>query len=45
MKSAWELSQSWEKSNLIIIEDAGHSMLEKGIQKALIKYTEEFIKD
>jgi len=44
MKSAWELSISWKKSNLIIIEDAGHSMLEKGIQKALIEYTDKFIK-
>ena len=45
MKSAWELHQKWENSNLIVIDAAGHSMLEKGIQKALIKHTEEFIKD
>jgi len=44
MKSAWELHQKWENSNLIVIDDAGHSMLEKGIQNKLIEYTDEFIK-
>ena len=44
MKSAWDLHQKWEKSNLIIVPDSGHSMLEKGIQEKLIDYTEQFIK-
>ena len=44
MKSAWDLHQKWEKSNLIIVPDSGHSMLEKGIQEKLINYTEQFIK-
>ena len=44
MKSAWDLHQKWEKSNLIIVPDSGHSMLEKGIQEKLISYTERFIK-
>ena len=42
MRSAWDLHQKWKNSNLIIVPDAGHSMLEDGIQKELIKYTEEF---
>ena len=44
MKSAWDLHQKWEKSNLIIVPDSGHSMLEKGIQEKLVYYTEHFIK-
>ena len=44
MKSAWELHKKWEGSNLIVINDAGHSMLEKGIQEKLVEYTDEFIK-
>ncbi len=44
MRSAWDLHEKWEKSNLIIIPDAGHSMLEKGIQEKLIEYTDKFIK-
>ena len=42
MRSAWDLHKKWKKSKLLIIDDAGHSMLEKGIQKKLIEYTEEF---
>jgi len=44
IKSAWELHKKWENSKLIIVPDAGHSMLEKGIQRKLIEYTEEFLK-
>ena len=44
MRSAWDLHKKWKKSNLIIISDAGHSMLEKEIQKKLIEYTDKFIK-
>jgi proline iminopeptidase len=44
MRSAWDLHKKWEQSNLIIISDAGHSMLEKGIQEKLIEYTDKFIK-
>ncbi len=42
MRSAWDLHKKWKQSKLIIINDAGHSMLEKGIQKKLIEYTEKF---
>jgi len=44
MRSAWDLHQKWEKSNLIIVPDSGHSMLEQGIQEKLIEYTDKFIK-
>ena len=44
MKSAWDLHKKWPKSKLVIIPDAGHSMLEKNIQKKLIEYTDLFKK-
>ena len=44
MVSAWDLHKAWKKSNLIIINDAGHSMLEQGIQNKLIEYTDKFSK-
>ena len=44
MISAWDLHKAWEKSNLVIIQDAGHSMLEIGIQNKLIEYTDKFNK-
>jgi len=44
IRSAWDLHKKWQQSNLIIVPDAGHSMLEKGIQGKLIEYTDKFIK-
>ena len=44
MQSAWDLHKKWKQSNLVIVPDAGHSMLEKGIQEKLIEYTDKFIK-
>ena len=44
MKSAWDLHKKWKKSNLIILDTAGHSMLEEDIQNKLIEYTDKFIK-
>ena len=44
MRSAWDLHKKWNQSNLVIVSDAGHSMLEKGIQEKLIEYTDKFIK-
>jgi len=44
MISAWDLHKAWEKSNLVIIQDAGHSMLELGIQNKLIEYVDKFSK-
>ena len=35
--SAWELHKRWPEAEFKIIEDAGHSLSEKGIQKALME--------
>ena len=42
MKSAWDLHHAWNLSELFIIDNCGHSMLEKGIQKKLIEVTKRF---
>ena len=42
MKSAWDLHKAWKNSNLNIINQAGHSMLEEKIQNKLIEYTDKF---
>ena len=44
MISAWDLHKAWRRSKLIIIQNAGHSMLEIGIQNKLIEYTDKFSK-
>jgi len=44
MQSAWDLHKKLPHSELFIIQDSGHSMLEPGIQKKLIKLTEVFSK-
>ena len=38
--SAWELHNKLPASKLHMIQDAGHSMLEEGIQKKLIQITD-----
>ncbi len=40
--SADDLHQAWPQAEYIIIEDAGHSAWESGIQATLIKTTEKF---
>jgi len=42
MQSAWELHQSWPKSELRVIPDAGHSAMEEGIRSALVEATNWF---
>lgn len=42
MKTAWELKKSMPSADLRIIQDAGHSMTEKGIAAELLLATEEF---
>ncbi len=41
IQSAWELHKKLKKSELFIIQDAGHSMLEQGIQNKLIEITDK----
>ncbi len=40
MKSAWDLHREFPEAKFEIIQDAGHSMLELGIQKKLIEITD-----
>jgi proline iminopeptidase len=42
MVSAWELHRTWQEAELIIVPDAGHSMMEPGIRSALIEATDRF---
>ena len=44
MESAWELHRAWPEAKLEIIDDAGHSLSEKGITSALIESTERYAK-
>ena len=41
--SAIKLNKLWDRSQLIVVPDAGHSSSEKGIMTALIKATKELI--
>ncbi|MEM8504525.1 MAG: prolyl aminopeptidase [Cyanobacteria bacterium P01_D01_bin.1] len=42
MVSAWELHRAWPESELIVIEDAGHSATEVGITSALVEACDHF---
>lgn len=42
MISAWELHQAWQDAELIVINDAGHSMSEPGIRDALLQASDRF---
>ena len=42
MVSAWELHRAWPEAELMVIPDAGHSMMEPGIRSALIEVTDQF---
>lgn len=42
MVSAWELYRAWPESELIIVEDAGHSATEVGITSALVEACDHF---
>ncbi len=41
-ESAWELHKAWPEAEFVIVPDAGHSLSEKGITKALIEATDRF---
>lgn len=41
-ESAWELHKAWPKAEFKIIDDAGHSVSEKGITQALVEYIDSF---
>ena len=42
MVSAWDLHRAWPEAELMVIPDAGHSMMEPGIRSALIEVTDKF---
>ncbi len=42
MISAWELHQTWQEAEFIVVDDAGHSMSEPGIKDALIRASDRF---
>jgi len=42
IKSAWELYKKLPRSDFHIVQDAGHSMTEKGISSKLVEYTDKF---
>ncbi|MFN3453555.1 MAG: prolyl aminopeptidase [Pseudobdellovibrio sp.] len=41
IRSAWDLHRAWPESRLNIIQDAGHSAMEKGIIASLIEATDK----
>lgn len=42
MESAWELHKAWPEAEFRIIDDAGHSLSEKGITDAIIDATDRY---
>ena len=41
-RSAWDLQRAWPESELVVVEDAGHSAFEPGIRSALLEATDRF---
>jgi proline iminopeptidase len=41
-RSAWDLHRAWPEARLIVVPDAGHSMYEPGILRALVRETARF---
>jgi proline iminopeptidase len=42
VRSAWDLYRKWPESELVIVDDAGHSAFEPGNRSALIQATDRF---
>ncbi len=45
MSSAWDLHKALPHAELIVVPDAGHSMMEPGIRSALIETSDRFARD
>ena len=43
MDSAWALHRAWPEAEFVLVPDAGHSVFEPGITKALIDATDKFL--
>lgn len=41
-ESAWELHKAWPEAEFLFVDDAGHSLSERGITAALIEATDRF---
>lgn len=41
-RNAWRLHQAWPESELVFVDDAGHSANEPGIMRALVSATDKF---
>lgn len=41
-RSAWDLQRAWPESELVLVEDAGHSAFEPGIRSELLDATDRF---
>ena len=44
-RSAWDLHRAWPEAELVVVPDAGHSALERGITHELIEATDRFARD
>lgn len=42
-ESAWELHKAWPEAEFVMVDDAGHSLSENGIQKTLVEATNRFV--
>lgn len=42
MMTAWDLHRVWPEADLVVVDDAGHSAAEPGIQRALVAATDAF---
>lgn len=41
-QSAWDLHRAWPEASLVIVPDAGHSVMESGIARAVVAATDRF---
>ncbi|MEZ4410996.1 MAG: hypothetical protein R3A52_31630 [Polyangiales bacterium] len=42
MESAWLLHKAWPEADFTVVPDAGHSVVEPGILRALVRATDRF---
>lgn len=42
LATAWELKQAWPRAELVVVENAGHSLNDPGIPDALVAATDRF---
>jgi proline iminopeptidase len=42
LATAWELAQAWPKSELVIVQGAGHASMDSGMSEAIIAATNRF---